>query len=137
MSGMAFKIQEEWESNVERDGIIIWILRSRESSGMKVNRCFCILLIGLWGIDGLRLLSVLMEELIMGSKIIGTPPWRKDMVKYMKDIKESGRNGKGRCKLLLKGTKLIYSCWKSSKNHRILKNLVILRKRILPWANKK
>jgi hypothetical protein len=59
------------------------------------------------------------------------------MVKYMKDIKESGRNGKGRCKLLLKGTKLIYSCWKSSKNHRILKNLVTLRRRILQWANKK
>ena len=137
MSGIAFKIQEEWESNVEKDGIIIWILRSRESSGMKVNRCFCILLIGLWVIDGLRLLSVLMEGLIMGLKIIGTLPWRKDMVKYMKDIKESGRNGKGRCKLLLKGTKLIYFCWKSSKNHRILKNLVILRRRILHWANKK
>ncbi len=74
MSGIYPLIQGESESNVERDGIITLIQRSRGKIGIRISKYYCILLIGPWAIGGQRLPSIFMAELIMALKIIGIPP---------------------------------------------------------------
>ena len=71
LQGLPFLIQGGLESNVDRDGIIILILKSRNRIGVMRRNGYCIYHTRLWEIDGLKLPNTYQAGLTIPLKIIG------------------------------------------------------------------